>query len=464
MKLVVPTTITALALAAATGAALLLARRRQQHQQRQRFLSGRAPSPQYRNAPLVLVVDVGSSSVRASCYAMVRDGDGDKRAAMPVWVLLEGSLQQLPLAAIDERGEADIAQLAASVESLVDDVLAFLRAAGLTSRLVGVGFSTFAMNLLGVNAAGVPVTPVYTYAGRRPSTAAHARQLRELLTARGSLTEFHDRTGTVIHPAYAPAEFLRLHAEERELVQRVHKWQSISGFLVGKWTRAAEKNSGCVPMSFSEASWTGLFDFRHWQWDRALLELVHMDVAKMPPLADSSTPFVGLSPAFARRWPELRSVPFFLGIGDGAAANVGSKCIDSSRVAVTIGTSAAIRVVVEASAMRSTKVPKGLWCYRIGRDHLLLGGALNDGGSVYEFFRKTLRISDEDLSTKLQRVRANAHGLNVLPFLSGERAPGWVEDATCTISGITKWTTPVEVLYAALESVALRISLVFSLL
>lgn len=137
------------------GAALLLARRhhqQQQEQERRRFLSGRAPLPQYRAAPLVLVVDIGSSSVRASCYALLRDGGSDKRDAVPVWVLLEGSLQQLPLAAIDQHGEADIAQLAASVESLVDDVLAFLRSVGLASQLVGVGFSTFAMNLLGVNA------------------------------------------------------------------------------------------------------------------------------------------------------------------------------------------------------------------------------------------------------------------------------------------------------------------------
>lgn len=142
----------------------------------------------------------------------------------------------------------------------------------------------------------------------------------------------------MIHPAYAPATFLRLHAEERDVLDRVHKWQSISGFLLRKWTRAAAKTTNdCVPMSFSEASWTGLFDFRHWQWDRALLELVHMDARKMPPLADSSTPFVGLQPAFARQWPELCAVPFFLGIGDGAAANIGSKCIDSSCVARVCG-------------------------------------------------------------------------------------------------------------------------------
>lgn len=59
---------------------------------------------------------------------------------------------------------------------------------------------------------------------------------------------------------------------------------------------------------------------------------------------------------------------------------------------MTVGTSAALRVVLNSSAMRDAKVPQGLWCYRIGADHLLLGGALNDGGSVFQFLRKTLRI------------------------------------------------------------------------
>jgi gluconokinase len=68
------------------------------------------------------------------------------------------------------------------------------------------------------------------------------------------------------------------------------------------------------------------------------------------------------------------------------------------------------------------------------------------------------------LNENLKKVRPNQHGLAILPFLSGERAPGWLENATCAITGINKWTTPVEVLHAALESVALRISLVFSLL
>uniref|UniRef100_K3W9T1 Carbohydrate kinase FGGY N-terminal domain-containing protein n=1 Tax=Globisporangium ultimum (strain ATCC 200006 / CBS 805.95 / DAOM BR144) TaxID=431595 RepID=K3W9T1_GLOUD len=472
MKLVVP--LVAAALASAALAAAQYSRRKKQQEAAAyvALMRGLAQPRRYRDAPIVIVVDVGSSSIRASCFALVPQPSSASATTVNAsrsnsgveWVLINGSLQQLHSDCIDANGEADILQVAAKVETVVDGALQFLRATQLTNKIVGVGFSTFAMNILGIDDKGSPVSPVYTYAGRRPSTAAHARELRDVLIVRGALSEFHDRTGTVIHPAYAPAEFSRLHAEEPATVARVYKWQSISGYLIGRWTHAAQKNKGCVPMSFSEASWTGLFDFRHWQWDRALLDLVHMDVSKMPPLADSSTPFSGLKAEFSRRWPELQSVPFFLGIADGAAANIGSKCIDNSRIAVTIGTSAAIRIVLDSSAMQGTKVPKGLWCYRIGRDHVLLGGALNDGGSVYQFFRRILRLTDQDLNENLKKVRPNQHGLAILPFLSGERAPGWLENATCAITGINKWTTPVEVLHAALESVALRISLVFSLL
>ncbi|KAG3116210.1 hypothetical protein PI124_g5387 [Phytophthora idaei] len=441
-------------LAASSAACAWLYRSHQQRLQHEEYLCGLAQPQQYRGLPVVIVVDVGSSSIRASCFALVSEAQ---------WVLIDGSLQQQHVSSIGVHGEADGTKIAASVEKILDQTMDFLRATDLTQELIGVGFSTFAMNVLGVDTKGDVVTTVYTYAGRRKATAEWAKELQERLEARGELDEAHNRTGTVIHPAYAPATFLRLHKEEPELVERVAKWQSISGYLIGKWTTAAQQD-GSLPMSFSEASWMGLLDFRRSQWDTRLLELIGMDSNKMPPVADSSVPFSGLNSTFARRWPELKNVPFFLGVSDGAAANIGSKCIDASRIAVTIGTSAALRVVLSEDAMKNAKVPKGLWCYRIGKNHVLLGGALSDGGSVYKFFRESLRLSDEDLTSQLEKIDPTKHGLTVLPFLSGERAPGWLENATCTISGINKWTTPIEFLRAGMESIALRIGVLFSLL
>ncbi|CEG50126.1 carbohydrate kinase fggy [Plasmopara halstedii] len=423
-------------------------------QKRRSYLYGLAQPHRYRGLPVAVVIDIGSSSIRASCFALVSDAE---------WVLINGSLHQQHVNSIDFNGEADIKKIAAFTEQILDRVMNFLRVMDLTHTIVGVGFSTFAMNMLGVDVQGDAITPVYTYAGRRKSTAKWSKVLQERLAAREELEEAHNRTGTVIHPAYAPATFLRLYEEEPAVVERVAKWQSISGFLIGKWTSAAQQD-GCVPISFSEASWMGLLDFRRSQWDASLLELVYMDINKMPTVVDSTVPFSGLNSTFAKRWPELRNVPFFLGVSDGAAANVGSKCTNASRIAVTIGTSAAIRVVLSADTMAHAKVPKGLWCYRIGRDHVLLGGALSDGGSIYKFFRDSFRLSDEDVASHLEKLVPTKHGLTILPFLSGERAPGWLENATCAISGISKWTTPYEILFAGMESIALRIGILFSLL
>ena len=53
----------------------------------------------------------------------------------------------------------------------------------------------------------------------------------------------------------------------------------------------------------------------------------------------------GLRAPWSGRWPSLRSVPWFPAVGDGAASNVGSDCIDPSRIALNVGTSAAMRLV-----------------------------------------------------------------------------------------------------------------------
>ena len=130
-----------------------LYRSRQQRLQTEQYLRGRAPLQQYRGRPVVIVIDVGSSSIRVSCFALVSGAH---------WVLLDGSLQQQHESSITVYGEANCNTIAAIVEQLLDRTMAFLRATDLTHELVGVGFSTFVMNVLGIDEDGNVVTPVYT--------------------------------------------------------------------------------------------------------------------------------------------------------------------------------------------------------------------------------------------------------------------------------------------------------------
>src|SRR2546426_6729673 len=58
----------------------------------------------------------------------------------------------------------------------------------------------------------------------------------------------------------------------------------------------------------------------------------------------------------------------------------------------------------------------------------------------------------------------DGHGLTVLPFLAGERAPGWRGDRHGAVAGLSLDTGALEILRAALEAVALRLALVYRLL
>lgn len=58
-------------------------------------------------------------------------------------------------------------------------------------------------------------------------------------------------------------------------------------------------------------------------------------------------------------------------------------------------------------------------------------------------------------------MKPAAHGLSMLPFFAGERAPGWRDDASATFHGIRLNTKPIDIFQAGLEAVALRLGQIY---
>jgi gluconokinase len=97
------------------------------------------------------------------------------------------------------------------------------------------------------------------------------------------------------------------------------------------------------------------------------------------------------------------------------------------------------------------------WCYRVDQRRIVLGGALNDGGSLFDWLRATLRLpSLEPAEAAVAALEPDSHGLTVLPFWGGERSPGWADDARGAIVGLRLHTTQLDILRASMEAVALR--------
>ncbi|HEY3066823.1 MAG TPA: gluconokinase [Methylomirabilota bacterium] len=380
-----------------------------------------------------MALDVGTSSARAAMY------DTAGRA-------LPDRFHQIPYEATttpDGGVEHDPARLLDAVAGCVDTVQ---RARG-AEELLGVAVTTFWHGLLGFDASDRPVTPVYMWADTRAA--------REATILRSALDEpaLHARTGCHLHSSYWPAKLRWLGRARPNETRRVARWGSFGEYL-------ELELFGAAATSVSMASATGLFDQDGCRWDAEAMAAAGVDERQLFPLCDRAERRTGLRTRWARRWPKLGRVPWFPAVGDGAAGNVGSDCTDGSRIALNVGTSAAMRVVGPAVAP-----PMGLWRYRIDRRLSLVGGATSEGGNVYAWLADVLKLPpDATVEAALADALPDAHGLTVLPFLAGERAPGWHDDRRATISGLSLHTSPVHVLQAGLEAVALRLAVIHALL
>lgn len=393
--------------------------------------------------PFVLALDVGTSSVRAIVYDSAGNAvEGlDARTGYRMDLTDDGGV------------EIDADRLLGIIGATIDGCLERVRAlpgdAG--TRFCGVGYSNFWHALLGVGEGGEPVTPLYSWNDTR--SAAEAAEL----AARIDQGEIHRRTGVIPHASYYPAKILWLRRTRPALAAMVRRWVSIGEYLYFRLF-------GRYACGVSMASGTGLFDPAAGEWNGWMMAELGIDAGMLSPLTGEGEGFSGLAGEYARRWPELAGVPWLPAAGDGACSNIGSGCMTGDSVAINVGTSGAMRVCWEADRIIP---PRGLWFYRANRRYSLLGGALSNGGDVFEWCKRTLGLDgldDDTIESRIAAIRPDGHGLTVLPFFSGERSTGWHDSARASIVGLDLGAGPFDILRASLESVCYRFAAIYDLL
>lgn len=389
------------------------------------------------SSPLILALDIGTTSTRALLF------DEDGRTLPDCVAQVANTLQTTA----DGGATFDANQLMQNVIAVIDQCLAM--AGPRAQQIAAVASDTFVSNVLGVSTAGEPVTPIFTYADTR--NADDTEQLRSEL-GEAALAASHDRTGCLLHTSYLPSRFRWLARTHPNWLEGSVYWLSFGEYLY--WKLLGKRMA-----SYSVAAWTGLLNRHTLTWDEEWLAHLPLSVEQLSPLGDVDTPLQGLLPPWAERWPTLKDVPWLPTIGDGAAANIGSGCDTPQRIALTIGTTGAMRVVLPPAI---STVPAGLWLYRVTRERGLLGGATTEGGNLFAWLRESLQLPPSDQLEKelASRVPA-AHGLTVLPFVAGERAPGWKGSARASLVGFTLNTRPLDIMQAALEGVAYRFSIIY---
>jgi gluconokinase len=369
----------------------------------------------------ILALDLGTSSVRG----LVLDD-----AATP---LSQALARRKVAAVVGDDGAATIdapAYLAALVECLDE-----LSAAGRLDGVTLVAASSQWHSVLPVDAAGTPLGPLVTWLDTRPAPLPG-------VAGPADADAFHQRTGAWWHRFYWTVKLPWLRAASGSAPAR---FLGLPEYVLGELL-------GDASMSVSQASGTGLLDIGALDWDGEACALAGARPGELPTLAPSD--WQGrLRAEYAKRWPALRDAVWAPPTGDGAASNVGSGCEDPTRAAVTVGTSAAVRLVQVASAGTPLPpLPHTLWRYRVDHERVVTGTAYSAGGNLYEWARRELRLPEGPaLEEALAAVEPGE--VRADPRLGGDRPPGLAPAGSGVLGGIGFATSAVELFAGLMDGV-----------
>jgi gluconokinase len=345
----------------------------------------------------------------------------------------------------DGGAEIDALEALAQVEEAIADVLE--KAKNIEGEIEYVAASSFWHSLVGIDAKGKPTTKVFGW--------ADTRSAKFIEPLRGNLdeSEVHNRTGARFHSSFWTAKLCWLRSTDSKTFEKTDKWLSFSDFIALRFFSEAAT-------SVSMASATGIFDLRKCVWDENLFYFLRLTPEKLSRIAGDDETFL-LNPKYKKRWTRLKNAKWFPAIGDGAANNIGAGCVEKSKAALMIGTSGAMRVAYRGPIPE--KIPSGLWCYRIDRERVITGGALSDGGGLFHWLKDNLRLEpdDDQIEKKIAGRAPDGHGLTFLPFLAGERSTGYHESAHGAVIGLKSATDAIDIVQAALESVAYRFAEIY---
>ena len=297
---------------------------------------------------------------------------------------------------------------------------------------------------LAVDAAGDPLAPALTWADLR--SAAQVPELRRRCDAHA----LYLRTGCPLVYLYHPAKLNWWHTQMPAVAARAARFTLVKDWVLYRLT-------GVWAADFSTSSATGLLDIRRLEWDAEALELAGVTPQQLPPLVSPGARVGGLLPEAARAVGLPAGLPVIAGASDGGLANLGSGAAAPGQSVITVGTSGAVRRLVEQPLMDEGE---RTWCYLLAEKRWFAGGAINNGGLALQWVRERFypelagEAGYERLFAEAASVPAGAEGVLLLPYFAGERNPHWNPAARAMLVGLGLEHRRAHVARAALEGVA----------
>ncbi len=329
-------------------------------------------------------------------------------------------------------------------DAIFDGLKEVIAACAAHGTIRAVSLSSAMHGLLFLDADNKPLSNLVTWADKRSKAEAAALQNTEA----GKDIYYH--TGTPVHPMAPLSKLVWYRQHQPELLQQAVRVVGMKEYFILLAT-------GAFLTDHSIASATGLFDITSRTWYAPALEASGLSQDQLPAPVSTTAVLPPLKPAIADQLKIDPAVPWIIGASDGCLANLGVAADTPAKAALTIGTSGAIRVTTHEPRVDQKR---RLFTYILDDNRYIVGGSINNGGIMLQWFKDHLMGRPDDLPAQLAAttaIPAGADGLLCLPYLLGERAPNWNSFDRGVYFGVHYQHTGAHFLKALLEGIAITL-------
>ncbi|HIW35177.1 MAG TPA: gluconokinase [Candidatus Paenibacillus intestinavium] len=377
---------------------------------------------------LVIGIDLGTTSVKACAFQT----DGHTIAEVEEMNKTEYPKQGYALQDVEHIERSAVLALKRLIE----------KANIIDGELLAVSFSAAMHSLVCVDSTGKAISPLLTWADGRS-----VEQVRALSDQ--DKQHYYELTGTPIHPMTPFTKLLWMKETNYAPYNEATYFMSAKEFIIYKWF-------GQRLIDYAMASATGLFNPVTLQWEPSLLQLTNITSDQLSSIVEPTTILTGISTEIAQEAGISSDVPFVIGSADGQLANLGSGAILPGEVAISVGTSGAIRQFTSAFQVSEAQ---STFCYSFSSDTYIVGGPTNNGGVVLQWTKDLLQYEGDFAAfiAEAEQAEIGSEGLVFLPYLNGERAPVWNQDAKGNFYGLSITHRREHLIRAVLEGITLNL-------
>jgi len=263
-------------------------------------------------------------------------------------------------------------------------------------------------------------------------------------------TTIFNKTGLLIDPYFSGTKIKWILENIPKAKQLMNRNQllfgTIDSFLIWRLTKGKVHATDAT-----NASRTMIYNISSNKWDEAILKLLKINKNILPKVKDCADDYGQTHPSITEK-----SIPINGVVGDQQAATIGQCCFEPGSLKSTYGTGAFVLLNTGNKKIYSKNRLLTTIAYRIkGKTTYAMEGSIFIAGAGVQWLRDRMKFFKKASETeKLVKSLKDNNNIYLVPAFTGLGAPHWDANARGVLTGITRDTSPREIVRATIEAVA----------